>query len=78
MTGIVNLLRLMPSEGKRVRYPGPPYLLGGPLHARHRGPPLEAVPHLLAGLRRGQQMASRSEVLGDRSVRRQEALGMTR
>jgi hypothetical protein len=41
------------------------------------GPTRETVPHLLTIPRRRQQVASRSEMLGDGSIRRQKSLGMT-
>jgi DNA-binding response OmpR family regulator len=50
--GFVKLLRLRRSSGKRVPLSGPPDPLGGPLRACHFGPTLEALPHLLAILRR--------------------------
>jgi hypothetical protein len=45
--GIVNLLRLIPSSGKRVCYPGPPGLLGGPLRTCDLGPTLESMAHFV-------------------------------
>jgi hypothetical protein len=45
--GVVNLLRLVSSQGKRVCYPGPPCLLGSPLRVRDLGPTLESIPRLL-------------------------------
>jgi hypothetical protein len=50
--GIVNLLRLIPSLGTQGHYPAPPYLLDGSLRARHVGPALELLPHLLTVIRR--------------------------
>src|SRR5262249_17661509 len=52
--------------------------LGGPLCPSNFGPTLEAVFHRFAVRRRGQPMPSRSEVLGNRSIRGQKALGMPR
>src|SRR5215813_13901316 len=60
-----------------MRFP-PTRRLGGPLRTSNFGPTLEAVFHLFAVRRRGQPMPSRSEVLGNGSIRRQKALGMTR
>src|SRR5215467_9378122 len=76
--GFVNLLRLKLSSNARIVYPGPFYPLSSPLRARDVGPALESLPHLLPVVRRRQQMASRSEVLGDWTIGRQEALRMTR
>jgi hypothetical protein len=45
--GIVNLLRLIPSSGQRVCYPGPLCLSGSPLRACDLSPTLELTPHLL-------------------------------
>ena len=70
------MLRLISSQDKQGRYPGAPCLLGSPLRARHFGPTLQSVPHFLAILRRGQQMTSRSEVLGNRPGRREKPLRM--
>ena len=49
---------------------------GSPLRARHVGPILESLPHLVTVHRRRQQMPSGSEVLGNRSIGRQKTLGM--
>jgi DDE superfamily endonuclease len=72
--GIVKLLRLRSSQGRPVGYPGPLCLLSRPLHAGDLGPTLESCPHLLAILRCGPQMPSRSKMLGHRSIRRQKSL----
>src|SRR5262249_54915560 len=76
LNGFVNLLRLIAPPDKEGRYPGPPDLLGSPLRARYLGPTLKSVSHLLAILRRGQQMSSRSEVLGNRTVRGEKPVRM--
>jgi hypothetical protein len=76
--GLVNLLRLRLSSDALVCHPGPTYPLGGPLRTRNLGPTLETIPHLLAVRGCRQQMPAWSEVLGDGSIRRQKALGMTR
>jgi Adenylate and Guanylate cyclase catalytic domain len=76
--GFVKLLRLRRSSGKRVPLPGPTHPLGGPLRTCHVSPTLEALPHLFAVLRRGQQMPSGSEVLGNGSIRGHKSLGMPR
>src|SRR5215831_13226671 len=76
--GFVNLLRLKLSSNARIVYPGPSYPLSSPLRARDCGPALESLPHLLPVVRRRQQMSSRSEVLGDWTIGRQEALRMPR
>ena len=60
------------------RVPGPSCLLGRPFCTRHLGPTRESLPHLLTVRRRGQQMPSRAEVLGDGSIRRQKTLRMPR
>ena len=65
-------------RSKRVPLPGPTHPLGGPLRTCHFGPTRESLPHLFAVLRRGQQMPSGSEVLGNGSIRGQKALGMPR
>jgi len=70
------LLRLRRSSGERVPLSGPPSSLGCPLRTCHCGPTRESLLHLLAVRRRGHPMASGLEVVGDRSVRRQKALGM--
>ena len=67
--GIVKLLRLRHSSGKRVPLPGPPHPLGGPLRPCNFSPALESLPHLFAVLRRGQQMPSGAEVLGNGAIR---------
>jgi hypothetical protein len=77
LSGFVNLLRLISSQGKRVRDPDPPCPLGSPLRTCDLGPTLESVAHLLTVRGRGQQMPSRAEVLGNGTIRRQKALGMT-
>jgi hypothetical protein len=46
LEGFVNLLRLISSQGKRGRSPGPSDLLSDPLRARNLGPTREALPHL--------------------------------
>jgi hypothetical protein len=51
-TGIVNLLRLIPSSGTRICYPGSPSRLGGPLRACDLGPTLESMAHFLTVRRR--------------------------
>jgi hypothetical protein len=56
--------------------PGPTCSLGGPLRTRDFGPTREAVFHLCAVRRRGQQMPSRSAMVGDGSICRQKSLGM--
>jgi hypothetical protein len=76
--GFVKLLRLRRFSGERVSFPGPPRPLGSPLRSRHFGPTLKSVPHFLAILQRGQQMTSRSEVLGNRTVRGEKPLRMSR
>ena len=78
VAGFVKLLRLRLFSGERVSFPGPPRPLGSPLRTRHFGPTLKSVPHFLAILRRGQQMTSRSEVLGNRTVRGEKPLRMSR
>ena len=75
--GFVNLLRLKLSSNARIVYFVSSYPLSSPLRARDFGPALESLPHLLPVVRRRQQMSSRSEVLGDWTIGRQEALGMT-
>ena len=69
--GIVKLLRMSPPQGEQG-LPGAPYRpclpLCSPLRTRDFGPTREAVPHLLTVLRRRQPMASRAEVLGNRSL----------
>src|SRR5262245_23927982 len=50
--------------------------LGGPLRTSNFGPTLKAVFHLCAVCRRGQQMPSWSEVLGNGAIRGQESLRM--
>ena len=77
-SGFVKLLRLRRSSGKRVPLPGPTHPLGGPLRTCNFGPTLESLPHLFAVLRRGQQMPSGSEVLGNGAIRGQKSLGMPR
>jgi hypothetical protein len=52
--------------------------LGGPLRTGNFGPTFEAVLHLFAVRRRGQQMPSGAEVLGNGAIRGQKALRMTR
>src|SRR3989442_9710296 len=52
--------------------------LGGPLCTRDLGPTLEAVPHLCAVRRCGQEMPPRAKVLGNRTIRGQKALGVSR
>src|SRR5262245_27015802 len=52
--------------------------LGSPLCPRYLGPTLETVFHLLAVLDGRQQMPSGAEVLGNRTIRGQKALGMPR
>src|SRR5262245_24319864 len=52
--------------------------LGGPLCTRDFGPTLEAVLHLLAVRGGRPQMPSWSEVLGNRTIRGQKALGVPR
>jgi hypothetical protein len=52
--------------------------LGGPLGPRNFGPTLEALPHLFAVLRRGQQMPSGAKVLGNGTICGQKSLGMPR
>src|SRR5207249_1763869 len=76
ISGIVKLLRLSRSSGKRVPISDPTYLLSSPLRACDLGPTREAFPHLLAVVRRRQQMPPWSEVLGNGSIRRQKTLGM--
>src|SRR5262249_1885335 len=61
----------------RTRFP-PTRRLGGALRTSNFGPTLEVVFHLLAVLGGRQQMPSWSEVLGNRTIRRQKTLGMTR
>ena len=78
LAGFAKLLRLRRSSGKRVLLPGPTHPLGGPLRTCNFGPTFESIPHLFAVLRRGQQMPSGSEVLGNGSIRGQKSLGMTR
>jgi len=63
MRGFVKLLRQRCSSGKRVPLSSPIRPLGGPLRASHFGLTREALPHLFAVCRRGQQMPSGSEVL---------------
>jgi hypothetical protein len=81
LTPATRFCQLVETE-TRIRRTGIPlwfYLaLGGPLCARHLSPTLESFPHLLAVIGRSQQMPSRSEVLGDGSIRRQKTLGMPR
>ena len=60
-----------------MQYP-PTRRLGRPLCARYFSPTLESLPHLYAVCRRGQQMPSRSEVVGNGTIRGQKALSMTR
>ena len=76
--GFVNLLRLKLSSNVPIVYLIPSYPLSSPLRVRDCGPALESLPHLLPVVRRRQQMSSRSEVLSDRTIGRQEALRMTR
>ena len=78
LNGFVKLLRLRCSSGKRGPLLGPTRPLGGPLCPCYFCPTLESLPHLLAVLRRGQQMPSRTEVLGNGAICRQESLGMPR
>src|SRR5262249_54150127 len=75
-SGFVKLLRLRCSSGERVPLPGPIRPLGGPLRACHFGPTRESLPHLLTIVGCGQQMPSRSKVLGNGAVGRQKTLGM--
>jgi hypothetical protein len=53
LMGFVKLLRPRRSSDKRVHLPGPTHPLSGPLRTYNFGPTLEAIPHLLAVLRRG-------------------------
>ena len=76
--GFVKLLRLRRSSGKQVPLPSPIRPLGGPLRPCNFSPTLEALPHLFAVLRRGQQMPSGAEVLGNGAIRRQKPLRMSR
>src|SRR5262249_45029533 len=78
VNGFVNLLRLKLSSNARIVYLVPSYPLSSPLRARDFGPALESLPPLLPVVRRRQQMSSRSEVLGDWTIGRQEPLRMTR
>src|SRR3989442_6999071 len=52
--------------------------LGRPLCPRDFSPTLESLPHLRAVRRRGQQMPSGAEVVGNGTIRGQKALGMPR
>src|SRR5437879_4242450 len=52
--------------------------LGHPLCPRDFSPTLESLPHLCAVRRRGQQMPSGAEVVGNGPIRGQQALGMPR
>src|SRR5262245_46589638 len=70
--GFVKLLRLRHSSGKWVPLPGPTHPLGGPLRPCNFGPTFESIPHLFAVLRRGQQMPSGSEVVGNGSIHGQK------
>ena len=76
--GFVNLLRLKLSSNARIVYLVPSYLLSSPLRVRDCGSALESLPHFLPVVRRGQQMSSRSEVVGDRTIGGQKALRMPR
>ena len=77
--GIVKLLGMILSPATAgtflMRLP-PTRRLGGPLCPRYFCPTLESLPHLYAVLRRGQQMPSGAEVLGNGAIRGQESLGM--
>src|SRR6266568_4444840 len=66
--GFVNLLRLKLSSNAQIVYLVLSYPVSSPLRARDFGPALESLPHLLPVVRRRQQMSSRSEVLGDRTI----------
>jgi hypothetical protein len=76
MNGLVKLLRLRRSSGEWVPLPGPTHFLGSSLRACNVSPTLEAISHLVAIRRRGQQMPPGPNVLGNGSIRRQKTLGM--
>ena len=76
--GFVKLLRLRLSSGERVPLSSPTCPLGSPLRTRDFGPTLEAVPHLFSIRRRRQEVASGAEMLGNRTIRGQKALRMSR
>jgi hypothetical protein len=78
MAGVVNLLPVdMIHEHEGARLPGSS-LLGGGGKARDFLPGVESVPHLLTVFGGGEEVTSRAEVLRDRPIRGQEALGVTR
>ena len=54
----------------------PPCVLGSPFRARDLTPNLKPFLHFLTVGRRGKEMSSWSEVLGDRAIRGQKALRM--
>src|SRR5215510_10346835 len=58
-----------------MRFP-PTRRLGGPLRTGNFGPTFEAAFHLFAVRRRGQQMPSGAEVLGNGSIGREKPLRM--
>ena len=76
--GIVNLLGLRLVSDAQAVYSDSICPLGSPLRTRYLGPTLESFSHLSAVIGRGQQMPSRSEVLGNGAVCGQKALRMPR
>jgi hypothetical protein len=76
--GIVNLFVRMPSSGSEVGELHVTRPLGGDDRARHVLPDLESLRHFSAILGGGEPVASRSEVLGDGTIRGEEPLRMTR
>jgi hypothetical protein len=79
--GVVNLFVLLssePTEGRKRASFDSILPLGSHPCACHLAPQLESLSHFLAIRRGGAQVASRSEVLGDRSIRGEKPLRMAR
>ena len=77
-SGRVNLLPVNVNIWLEGRRPPRASLLRGGWEVRDVLPGVESLPHLLAVLRSRAEVPSGTEVLGNRPIRREEALGVTR